>query len=149
MDKLINQVPIQHLLDSMLKDSIKAMLTAGLFYRYIGEQVKNGFIRSKFIRFSEEESKNHKKLLNDRLMLIDNNSCVSDSDEIDRCKEVASYSLIGALHIAKESVRNIIKMCKEERQKDGYNHDIYDGIIKDEKQYFKAIRKEEKFSRSE
>jgi len=149
MKKSIKKIPIQDLLASMLKDSINAMQTAGAFYRYIGEQIRNGFIRSKFIKFSDEESKKHKNVLNDRLKLEEKKSYMPDSDAPNTCKDSSSYSLIGALHLAKESVRRIIKMSKKEKKKDMNHHEIYDEIIKDEKKYYKAIKKEEDFPRPE
>jgi len=149
MRRLIKKIPIQDLLSSMLKDSINAMQTAGAFYRYIGEQIKNGFIRSKFIKFSDEESKKHSNALNDRLKLEEKGTYTPASDKSDTCKDSSSYSLIGALHLARESVKRIIRMSKKERKKDMNHHQIYDEIIKDERKYDKAIKKEENFPRPE
>jgi len=149
MQKSIKKIPIQDLLASMLKDSINAAQTAGAFYRYIGEQIKNGLTRSKFIKFSDEESKKHKDVLNERLKLEEKGSCISGSEGADSCKDTSSYSLIGALHLAKESVRKIIRICKKERKEDRDHHEIYDAIIKDEKRYYKALKKEEDFPRPE
>ncbi len=147
MKKLIKKIPIQDLLASMLKDSINAMQTAGAFYRYIGEHIRNGLIRNKFIKFSDEESEKHKNVLNDRLKLTEKEYSQIDSDKPDTNKDASSYSLIGALHLARESVKRIIKMSKKERKQDKNHHEIYDEIIKDEKKYYKAIKKEEDFPR--
>ena len=148
MKKPAKNIPIQELLASMLKDSINAVQTAGAFYKYIGEHIRNGLIRSKFIKFSDEESKRHKNVLNDRLKL-EEEPPVPNPDAPDADKDTASYSLIGALHLAKESVKRIIKISKKEMKKDKDHHEIYDEIIKDEKKYYKAIKKEEDFPRSE
>jgi hypothetical protein len=147
MKKSIKNIPIQGLLTSMLKDSKKAMLSAGAFYSHIAQQIKNGFIRNKFTKFSEEESKKHKDALNDRLKLTENKSYISDPDEPDTCEDASSYSLIGALHRAKELARKIIKLSKEEKKKDRNHPEIYDEIIKDEKKYYKDLKKEESFPR--
>ena len=149
MNKPIKKIPIQDLLASMLKDSISAVQTAGAFYRYIGEQIRNGFIRNKFIKFSEEESRKHKNILNDRLKEVGKEPLISAPDAPDANKETESYSLIGALHLAEEFARKIIKMSKKEMKKDKNHHQIYDEIIKDEKKYYKAIKKEEDYPRQE
>lgn len=133
MKKSDKNISIQNMLASMLKDSKKAMLTAEASYRHIAEQIKNGFIRSKFTKFSDEESKKHKDALNDRLKLTENKSCIPGPDKPDTYKDTSSYSLIGALHLAKESVRKIIKLSKKEKKKDRNHHEIYNEIIKDEK----------------
>ncbi|MDP3790877.1 MAG: hypothetical protein Q8R38_02410 [Candidatus Omnitrophota bacterium] len=149
MKKSVKNIPIQNLLTSMLKDSKKAMLSAGAFYSYIAQQVRNGFIRSKFTKFSEEESKKHKDTINTRLKLTENKSYTSGPDEPDTCEDISSYSLIGALHRAKELAKRIIKMSKEEKKKDRNHPEVYNEIIKDEKKYCKALKKEEHFPRPE
>ena len=149
MKKSVKNIPIQNLLASMLKDSKQAMLSAGAFYSHIAQQIRNGFIRSKFTKFSEEELKKHKDTLNNRLKLTENKSCISDPDKSDTCEDTSHYSLIGALHRAKELARKIIKISKEEKKKDKNNPEIYDEIIKDEKKYCKALKKEENFPRPE
>ncbi|MFH1189899.1 MAG: hypothetical protein V1682_04345 [Candidatus Omnitrophota bacterium] len=147
MKSPIKNIPIQALLTSMLKDSKKAMLSAGAFYSYIAQQIRNGFIRSKFTKFSNEESKKHKNTINDRLKLADNKSCISGPDEPDTCEDSSCYSLIGALHRAKELAKRIIRISKEEKKKDRDHPAMYDEIIKDEKKYYKALKKEEHFFR--
>ena len=139
----------QDLPTSMLKESIKAASTAGAFYKYIAEQIRNGFIRRKFIRFSDEESKKHANILNDRLTLSEDQARIPGQEKPDAYNDVSSYSLIGAFHVAKESARKIIMMCKGIKKKDVGHSEMYDEIIKDEKIYYKAVKMEENFPRSE
>lgn len=149
MKKSVKNIPIQDLLALMLKDSKKVMVSAGAFYSYIAQQIRNGLIRSKFTKFSEEESKKHKDTISDRLKLTENKTCISSSDEPYICEDASGYSLIGALHRAKELAKRIIKISKAEKKKDRDHPEIYDEIIKDEKKYYKALKKEENFPRSE
>lgn len=149
MKKSIKNIRVQNLLSSMLKDSIKITLTAGAFYRYIAGQIRNGFIRSKFTRFSEEESIKHRNRLSHRLEQAKDKSHVSEANKPDIYSDVSSYSLIGAIHVAKESVIGMIRMCKGVKKQDMGHRKIYDEIIKDEKKYYKALKKEEDFPRPE
>jgi len=149
MKRLIKRLPIQDLLTSMLKNSIKTTFIAGVFYKYISERIRNGSVRCKFKNFSEEEFEKHKDILNNRLKCIEGKTQIVDSCKPGTYNDASSYSLIGALHIAKESIRETIKMCKIAKKQDAGHNEIYDAIIKDEKKCYKFVNKEENFPHPE
>ena len=129
----------------MLQESIIAEQTAGDFYRYIAQKIKNGNIRNRFMRFSEEEAGKHKKLLNDRLKLITGQYYNSDLNKLDANIKVSSFSLIGALNMAKESERKAVEFYKQAAKKDAGHKEMYDQIIAEEKKHWAAIDKEKNF----
>jgi rubrerythrin len=129
----------------MLEESIIAEQTAGDFYRYIAKKIKNNNIRNRFIKFGDDESEKHKKLLNDRLKLITSQHYTPDFNKLDTEIKVSSFSLIGALNMAKESERKAIEFYKEASKKDTKHKKMYNEIIAEEKKHWTAIGQERHF----
>ena len=130
---------------NMLQESIIAEQTAGDFYRYIAKKIKNSKISNRFIKFGNEEAEKHKKLLNDRFKLITGQYYSPDLDKLDTNIKVSSFSLIGALNIAKESERKAMEFYRQASRRDTKHKEMYDEIIVEERKHWAAINKEKHF----
>ena len=138
-------LPEQYLIEK-LKEAIIAEKTAGAFYKYISEQIRNGRIRNRFRKMAEDEAERHKDLLNDRLKEITNQTFEPNLSKIDRTVEVSKFSLIGALKMAKESEADAIDFYKKAKSRDEKKHrKMYEEIIKDEKKHWRYLDNEKKF----
>ncbi len=130
---------------NMLQESIIAEQAAGDFYMYIAQKIRNGRIRQMFMKFGKEEAQRHKELLNERLKSMTGESYVADLSKLDTNIKVSSFSLIGALKIAKESERQAIEFYEEAKKKDRGFRKVYDDIIRDERKHWSALDKERHF----
>jgi len=140
----MKRLSIEHLIN-MLQESIIAEQTASDFYVYIAQKIQNGNIKRMFIKFGKEEAEKHKKLLNERLKSVTGQDYAPDLSKLDTDIKVSSFSLIGALKIAKESERKAIEFYEEAKKKDKLFRKVYDEIISDEKRHWLAIDKEKRF----
>lgn len=129
----------------MLQESIMAEQIVGECYRFIAEKVKNGRIKDKFNKFADEDSEKHKKLLNDVLKSITGQYYTPDLSNLEPPVRVSSFSLIGALNMAKASENRAMIFYKKIRKKDKDRREIYDRIIKEDQEHWSAIDKEKRF----
>ena len=145
MKRLFKEGRSEEYLIGMLQESIIAEQIAGDFYRYIAQKIKNGNIRRMFINFGDEEAEKHKKYLNDRLKLITGRVYTPDLNKLDTNIKVSSFSLIGALKMAKESEKKAMEFYEEAKKKDEEFRKVYDQIIAEEKKHWLAIDREKCF----
>ena len=127
---------------AMLMESIVAEQVAGEFYKYIAKKTKNSRIKNKFLKFGDEEAKNHKKLLNKRLKQIIGRTYNINFNRLNTNIKVSKFSLAGALNMAKESERRAIEFYEEARKIDAKYGKTYNKLAKEEKIHWKIIDEE-------
>jgi len=126
-----------------LKEAIIAEKTVGAFYKYISERVNNGRVRAKFKKFSDEEVKEHKTVLNKRLEQILGEKFEPDLDKLGVERDVAGYSLLGALRMAKAVEKETVEFYKLAKEKDNEDYKyMYEKLIDDEKRHWMYIDQE-------
>lgn len=149
-DPLKKGLPKKYLVED-LRNAISAEQTAGDFFRYISEQIRNGRTKNRFKQFADEETKINKRILQTRLREIVGNAYKNNHHRLDIfgfsfSVKTEWFSLFGALEIAKELEEMVMKYCKEAEFMDKFEYKrMYDDIIKSERKHCETIKKEEKF----
>ncbi|MBN3038523.1 MAG: ferritin family protein [Candidatus Omnitrophica bacterium] len=129
-----------------LKEAIRSEKITGSFYKYIAEHVENGYIKKTFNRFAQEEATKHKDLLQERLTGLTGETYEPDLTKMDVPLKENGFSLSSAAKAAKESEVSAIEFYKLARDQDDPEYkQMYDDIIKDEKQHSLYLQQDKLF----
>jgi len=121
-------------LTSKLEAAIMSEEVAGHFYKYIADRVEDVYVKQRFKRFSFDETKKHKDMLNKRLRKITGKVYEPNVMDMPVDITVKEFSLHGAVKMAKASESQAIEFYKAARlyDKPAFKA-LYEEIMEDEK----------------